>query len=99
MLCFCFFRAFAPTFHFKLLKDQKYLAPPEIFSLPPRLCWTGYGPDQDTQCNCQSCSSWQFTETMQEFSDAKTELGTLYPAAENKQCKSMVSLNPNSQPL
>jgi len=31
--------------------------------------------NQDTHCNCQSCSSWQFTETMQ-------ELGTLYPLAE-----------------
>jgi len=25
--------------------------------------------NQDMQCNCQSCSSWQFTETMQDFSD------------------------------
>jgi len=38
--------------------------------------------NQDTQCNCQSCSSWQFTDTMQDFSDVKTELGTLYPTAE-----------------
>jgi len=38
--------------------------------------------NQDTQCNCQSCSSWQFTETMQDFSNVKTELGSLYPAAE-----------------
>jgi len=33
--------------------------------------------NHDTQCNCQSYSSWQFTKTMQDFSDVKTELGTL----------------------
>jgi len=38
--------------------------------------------NQDMQWNCQSCSNWQFTETMQDFSALKTELGTLYPAAE-----------------
>jgi len=32
IICFCFFRAFAPIFHFKLQKtDDKYFAPPEIF--------------------------------------------------------------------
>jgi len=34
MLCFCFFRAFATIFHFKL-NDDKYLAPPEISFAPP----------------------------------------------------------------
>jgi len=38
--------------------------------------------NQIAQCNCQSCSSWQFTETMQDFFGVKTDLGTLYPAAE-----------------
>jgi len=38
--------------------------------------------NQATHCNCQPCSSWQFTETMQDFSDAKTELWILYPAVE-----------------
>jgi len=35
MLRFCFVRAFAPIFHFKLEKRWKFLAPPETFSPPP----------------------------------------------------------------
>jgi len=60
MLCFAssvLLRFCAYASHQTLKKDDKYLAPPEIFFVPsPRLCWVGYGPDQEAKMSLCSCS-------------------------------------------